>query len=112
MTVKACHLCDGSCAHADLTMLLSPDLGWLWAAVAAAADRRGDPHLVTGPAITVDAPVNPSQRAAAAGLVRGALRPGRRLRIELDVLTEQVRARGPTLTPGAVAAQVTSRGVV
>jgi uncharacterized protein (TIGR02679 family) len=109
MTAKACRLCDGSCADADLTMLLSPDLGWLWAAVAAAADRRGDPHLVTGPAVTVDAPVNASQRAAAAGLVRGALRPGRRLRIELDVLTEQVRARGPTLTPGAVAAHATGR---
>jgi uncharacterized protein (TIGR02679 family) len=109
MTANACRLCDGSCIDADLTTLLSPDLGWLWAAVAAAADRRGDPHLITGPAVTVDAPVNPSQRAAAAGLVRGALRPGRRLCIELDVLTKQVRARGPTLTPGAVAAHATGR---
>ena len=111
MKATECRLCDGACAGADLSALLSPDLDWLWSAVASAADRRGDPHMLSGPAVTVEAPSQPRQRAAAAGLIRGTPRPRQRLRIELPVLTQYVHARGPSLSPGAVAAHATGRAL-
>ena len=49
-----CALCDGRCDGADFKALLTPELAWLWAAVAKAGDRRGDPHLVEGAPITVE----------------------------------------------------------
>ncbi|MER0485143.1 DUF2399 domain-containing protein [Streptomyces sp. Edi2] len=105
-----CSLCAGACADADLTPLLSPDLTWLWQALAAAADRRGDETLTAGPAVTVTVPTSPSQRAAAAGLIGGRPpEPGQRRRLSLEALTAAVATRGPSLTPGAVAAHACNR---
>lgn len=104
-----CGLCDGSCADADLTLLLHSDLAWLWARVADVADRRGDPEL-TGGSLTVSVPAPVEQRHAAAGLLGGhALRAGQSRRVELTSLTTKIRVRGATLTPGAVAAHASGR---
>lgn len=101
---RACTLCDARCTDADLPPLLEPALRWLWQQVAAAADRRGDPDLVTG-TLTIAAPVSAADRAAASGLLGGQpLRPGQRRRVDLEHLTNKVRIRGQHLTPGAVAA--------
>ncbi|MEV8327682.1 DUF2399 domain-containing protein [Kitasatospora sp. NPDC056731] len=106
----SCQLCSGACMDADLTPLLRPELAWLWQALAATADRRGDEHLTTGPAVTVTVPADPAQRAAAAGLIRGRpLEPGQRRRITLEELTTALAARGPRITPGAVAAHACNR---
>ncbi|MGW8558097.1 DUF2399 domain-containing protein [Streptomyces tubercidicus] len=105
-----CPLCTGACAGADLGPLLNLDLAWLWSALAAVADRRGDPILTEGPAVTVTIPVSPAQRAAAAGLISGRpLAPGQRRRIDLGELTAVLAARGPALTPGAVAAHASGQ---
>ncbi|WP_443071539.1 DUF2399 domain-containing protein [Streptomyces sp. WMMC940] len=105
-----CHLCSGACSGADLTALLTPELTWLWEALAAAADRRGDEALTDGPAVTVTIPASPAQRAAAAGLIGGrALAPGQRRRLDLNELTTALTIRGPALTPGAVAAHACGR---
>jgi uncharacterized protein (TIGR02679 family) len=109
MTSCPCALCGGRCTGADLTPLLLPELAWLWTAVADAADRRGDATMLDGPAVTVTAPSDPAARAAVAGLVARAPRPGRQIRVKLDVLTNLVQGRHPNLTPGAVAAHATGR---
>lgn len=110
MSAEPCPWCDGRCKGADLTPLLVPQLAWLWQAVAAAADRRGDPDLTTGTAITLTLPLAAAERAAVAGLVAGD-RPGRRTRLRLEQLTELVRRHSAALTPGAVAAHSVSRRV-
>ncbi|MGW3819640.1 DUF2399 domain-containing protein [Streptomyces sp. NPDC005046] len=105
-----CTLCAGACEDADLAPLLTPDLAWLWQALAAAADRRGDESLTSGPAVTVSVPTEPAQRAAAAGLIDGRpLQPGQSRRINLPHLTAALSARGSRLTPGAVAAHACNR---
>ncbi|MFD8737436.1 DUF2399 domain-containing protein [Streptomyces sp. NPDC059618] len=105
-----CTLCTGACEGADLAPLLSLDLAWLWQALAAAADRRGDDSLTSGPAVTVTVPSEPAQCAAAAGLIDGRpLQPGQSRRINLPHLTAALNARGPHLTPGAVAAHACNR---
>ncbi|OQR59954.1 hypothetical protein B6E66_32535 [Streptomyces maremycinicus] len=105
-----CPLCSGACQNANLTPLLSPELTWLWQALATAADRRGDEHLTSGPAITVTIPTAPAQRAAAAGLIPGRpLQPGQRRRINPAELTTAITTRGPSLTPGAIAAHACNR---
>lgn len=105
-----CPLCTGACADADLGPLLNPHLTWLWNALAALADRRGDPNLTEGPAVTVTIPASPAQRAAAAGLISGRpLVPGQRRRIDLGELTTALAIRGPALTPGTVAAHASGR---
>ncbi|MFE2519407.1 DUF2399 domain-containing protein [Streptomyces mirabilis] len=105
-----CTLCTGACEEADLAPLLSPDLAWLWQPLAAAADRRGDESLTSGPAVTVTVPTEPAQCAAAAGLIDGCpLQPGQSRRINLPHLTAALSARGPRLTPGAVAAHACNR---
>ena len=109
MTGTYCELCDGQCEGADLAPLLVPELRWLWTAVAAAADRRGDPVLIEGPAITMTAPADPAARAAASGLIPGQLRSGQRVRVPLDALAGIALARGAALSPGAVGAHATSR---
>lgn len=56
------------------------------------------------------APADAEQRAAAAGLVGGRiLLQGQRRTIDLTQLTQKLRVRGPSLTPGAVAAHALSR---
>lgn len=109
MSSGPCVLCGGRCAGADLSPLLLPELEWLWAAVADAADRRGDATMLDGPAVTATAPSDPAARAAVAGLVARAPRPGQQIRVKLDVLTNLVQGRHPNLTPGAVAAHATGR---
>jgi uncharacterized protein (TIGR02679 family) len=105
-----CRLCTGACAGTDLGPLLNPDLTWLWNALAAVADRRGDPILTEGPAVTVTIPASPAQRAAAAGLINGrSLVPGQRRRIDLGELTAALATRGSALTPGVVAAHASGR---
>ncbi|WP_049566353.1 DUF2399 domain-containing protein [Streptomyces sp. SBT349] len=105
-----CPLCTGACAGADLDPLLTPDLAWLWNALAAVADRRGDALLTEGPAVTVTIPASPAQRAAAAGLISGRpLAPGQRRRIDLGELTTVLATRGPALTPGTIAAHASGR---
>lgn len=104
-----CPLCDGRCDGADFKALLTPELAWLWAAVAKAGDRRGDPHLVEGAPITVTAPADPASRAAVSGLYSRPIWAGQGLRVPLDKLNTMVRARGHRLTPGSVAAHATGR---
>lgn len=104
-----CPLCDGACAGADLRPLLDERLHWLWARLALVADRRGDGDLRHGVAAVV-APAEAGHRAAAVGLLGGRpLTAGARRRIDLAALTQRLRARGPRLTPGAVAAHATGR---
>lgn len=104
MTPTSCRLCGGACDGADLAALLTPELGRLWLAVADAADRRGDPVLVEGPALTLTLPADPAERAAVSGLVAARLRAGKRVRVPLEALSRMVTARAAALTPGAVAA--------
>lgn len=106
----SCPLCDEACNGADLGPLLVPELAWLWQALAAAADRRGDASLTSGPAVTVTVPTDPAQRAAAVGLIDGrTLEPGQSRRVGLERLTAAVTVRGPRLTPGAVASHACAR---
>lgn len=107
---QECPWCDGACAGADLGPLLAPELVWLWEAVAAVADRRGDPHLTSGSAIRLTLPASATERAAVAGLVTGT-RPGRTTLVRLERLVELVRRRSETLTPGAVAAHCVGRRI-
>ncbi|UUU45129.1 DUF2399 domain-containing protein [Streptomyces sp. NBC_00162] len=105
-----CPLCNGACAEADLVPLLSPELTWLWQALAAAADRRGDETLTSGTPVTVLLPVSAAQCAAATGLIGGRPpEPGQRRRLNLEELAAAVAIRGPALTPGAVAAHACNR---
>lgn len=104
-----CALCDGSCAGADLTPLLDQRLTWLWTRLADMGDKRGDGDLTAG-IVTVTAPQDVTQRAAATGLLGGTpLRAAQTRRVELAALTGKVRVRGERLTPGAVAAHATGR---
>ncbi|MEA4945712.1 MAG: DUF2399 domain-containing protein [Propionicimonas sp.] len=107
---QACPWCDGGCADADLEALLTPELEWLWRAVAAVADRRGDPRLTSGSAIRLTLPAGPAERAAVAGLVVGT-RAGQTTSVRPEQLLELVRRRSATLTPGAVAAHSVGRRV-
>ncbi len=60
--------------------------------------------------VTLRVPTDAKQRAAAAGLLGGRiLASNQTRRVELAHLTEKVRARGPALTPGAVAAHAMGR---
>lgn len=100
-----CHLCDDTCGATSVGAYTTGDLAWLWAQLADAADRRGDPQLTVGTA-TITAPPDVAGRAAAAGLLgRRHLVAGRRTRIDLAALT----GRLAPLTPGAVAAHATGR---
>ena len=104
-----CPLCAGACRDADLAPLLTPQLLWLWQRVAATADRRKDPHMVEG-SLQVTAPADAAERAAAVGLLGGrSLAADRGRRVDLAELTQCLRARGPALTPGAVAAHAVGR---
>ena len=104
----ACELCDGVCRGADLDPLLEPELGWLWRAVGAAADRRGDRDMTEGPALTIVLPDSAAERSAVPGLT-GGRRAGQRVKVDLHRLTLLVHARGESLTPGAVAAHALGR---
>lgn len=102
--MSECRYCAGECGGADLAPLLTQDLAWLWTAVAAAADRRGDITMSEGQ-LTITAPAEPNARAAAVGLLGGrALRAGQRREVDLAALTTRLGTRGDSLTPGAVAA--------
>lgn len=110
MSPLPCAVCGGVCAGADLTPLLRPELDWLWQALAVTADRRGDPDLVGGSAVTVTLPASPAERAAVVGLVANP-QAGRRTRVDPERLVAMVRRHSPTLTPGAVAAHASGRPV-
>ena len=110
MSTHDCPLCGGACAGAELDGLLTPPLDWLWRAVAATADRRGDANLTSGSDITLTLPAAPAERAAVAGLVPGT-QAARRTRLTIDKLTALVRKHSPALTPGAVAAHCVGRPV-
>lgn len=100
-----CRLCDSSCEDGTLTGLVTADLAWLWAQLADAADRRGDPYLLHGTA-TVQIPEGVAERSAATGLVgQRQLKPGARTRINLAELACKIAP----LAPGVVAAHATGR---
>jgi uncharacterized protein (TIGR02679 family) len=106
---EPCALCDGACVGADLAPLLDPRMAWLWEQVGRAGDRRGDSSLTTG-ALQLCAPQEAEQRAAVVGLVgERPLKPGQLRRVDLESLTVALRRRGPTLSPGAVAAHALGR---
>ena len=101
----SCHLCDGSCAGANLDGLVIPELAWLWNQLGDGADRRGDPSLATG-MVTVTVPADTASRTAAAGLLdRRHLSPGQRVRVNLASLAVHTAPA----TPGAVAAHAARR---
>ncbi|UOY03710.1 DUF2399 domain-containing protein [Blastococcus sp. PRF04-17] len=107
--MTGCRFCADRCNGAELGPLLIDELHWLWTAVAAAADRRGDADLATG-RLQVATPLAPNSRAAAVGLLGGArLRAGQRRTVDMAALTTRLRVRGPRLTPGAVAAHAVGR---
>jgi uncharacterized protein (TIGR02679 family) len=107
--VTACTICDGDCAEANLTPLLTANLTWLWQRLAETADRRGDPALTAG-FVTVTAPASPEQRAAVLGLLPGRpLVAGQSRRVELAALATSLRRHGTSLTPGAIAAHAVGR---
>ena len=107
--MSECILCDGACSGADLGPLLDSRLGWLWEQIGRAADRRGDAALAEG-SLSLRAPLDAAERAAAAGLVGGrVLKQGQTRRIDLRQLTTRLLTRGPDLTPGAVAAHALGR---
>jgi len=107
--VTVCGYCTGQCRGADMVPLLTEELQWLWDALAAAGDRRGDPDLTTGH-LDVTAPTTSVERAAAVGLLGGTpLRAGQRRRVDLPALTDRLHVRGSALTPGAVAAHALCR---
>jgi uncharacterized protein (TIGR02679 family) len=100
-----CRLCDGTCTEATLDGLAAAELAWLWAGLAEAADRRGDPALRTG-TTTLTAPDDVAARAAAAGLFgRRHVSAGQRVRVDLAALAERLAP----LTPGAAAAHGVGR---
>lgn len=100
-----CRLCDGTCSEATLDGLAAAELAWLWAGLAEAADRRGDPALRTG-TTTLTAPADVAARAEAAGLFgRRHLIAGQRVRVDLAALAERLAP----LTPGAAAAHGVGR---
>jgi uncharacterized protein (TIGR02679 family) len=106
----ACRFCTGACAGADLSTLLVPELQWLWQGVAAAADRRGDPAMTSGPRVQVTAPADPASRSAAIGLLTGrSPAAGQQKKLDLGTLHSLVARHGPNLTPGAVAAHAVRR---
>ena len=82
-----------------------PELRWLWEQLGATADRRGDPSLTSGPAVSITAPDSPEERGAASGLLGGRLRAGQRRRVELEVLATQLAPN----TPGEVIAHALGR---
>jgi len=101
----SCSLCDGSCADGRLADLLSEDLSWLWTQLADAADRRGDPLLMTG-RLSLIPPQSAGARAAATGLLgRRHIIAGHPIRVDLSTLAT---ALAP-VTPGALAAHGAGR---
>ena len=101
----SCGLCDGSCTGGRLADLLSEDLSWLWSQLADAADRRGDPVLLTG-TVSLMPPQSAAARAAATGLLgRRHIIAGHPIRVDLSRLAT---ALAP-VTPGAVAAHGAGR---
>jgi uncharacterized protein (TIGR02679 family) len=99
-----CRLCDGSCDQASLDALLDADLIWLWEAVAAAGDRRGDPDLIVG-RFGVTTPVGEAGRAAAIAVVGRHLPAAKRVTVDLSTIAAAVAPA----TPGAVAAHAVGR---
>jgi uncharacterized protein (TIGR02679 family) len=104
-----CPWCDGGCAGIDLTPVLDEHVAWFWRQLAETGDRRGDVDLVTGYA-TVRAPVDPTARAAALGLLGGRTpSAGQPVRVNLADLVARIRVHHPDLTPGIVAAHAMRR---
>lgn len=84
-------------------------LRWLWEQIGRIADRRGDAALIEG-SVSLRVPATPDERAAARGLIGGRiLKAGQSRRIDLSQLTRKLRVRGPSLTPGVVAAHALGR---
>jgi uncharacterized protein (TIGR02679 family) len=108
---STCRWCGGCCAGIDLTAVRGEHLNWFWRQLADAGDRRGDPNLVTGTA-SVNAPANPTERAAALGLLgRRIPGSGQTVQVNLARLTTRLQAHHPNLTPGMVAAHVARRSL-
>ncbi len=81
--MSGCRFCADRCIDADLGPLLTDELRWLWTAVAAAGDRRGDADLSTG-RLQVSTPPAQDARAAAVGLLGGpSFAPGSAARLTL-----------------------------
>lgn len=90
--------------------LLTAEHRWLWDALAAAGDRRGDPDLTTR-RLVVTAPARSVERAAAVGLLGGThLSAGQRRSVDLAALTDRLLCpRRTPLRPGVVVAQALRR---
>ncbi|WP_330481493.1 DUF2399 domain-containing protein [Streptomyces sp. NBC_00724] len=102
---------DGACDGAEFGALLGDKVMWLWEQFADRADRSGDRAMENG-TMTITAPPDAAQRAAVLGLLGArTLRPGQSKRINLPELTRRLRARGPGLTPAAVAAHAVRRAL-
>ncbi|WP_406416474.1 TIGR02679 domain-containing protein [Streptomyces sp. NBC_00873] len=98
---------DGACDSAEFGALLGDKVMWLWKQFADRADRAMEHGTVT-----ITAPSDAAQRAAVLGLLgTRSLRPGQSKRINLPELTRRLRARGPRLTPAAVAAHALRRAL-
>lgn len=100
----ACQLCDGSCENAHLEPFLDTNLRWLWDAVAAAGDRRGDPNLLEG-RFGVTTPAGDAERAAAIAVVGRHLPAAKRVTLDLAAIGDAVAPA----TPGAIAAHAVGR---
>ncbi|MFI2636608.1 DUF2399 domain-containing protein [Streptomyces collinus] len=114
MTTGLCpeRLCsDRACHGADLSLLLAPNLVWLWEQIGQRADQRGDAAMTSG-TTTIIAPSSAAERAGALGLLgTRVLRPGQHRRLDLQALTQHLRRHGPALTPAGVAAHALGRPV-
>lgn len=96
----------------DSSGLLADSVRWFWLELARAADRKGDPDLLSG-TVVVQLPDSPAERNAVAGLLqgRGQNLPGSRRKVRLEELAAVVSRHCPGMTPGAVATQVLGRPV-
>lgn len=87
----------------------TPQLSWLWHALANVADKRGDVHLAEGTA-TVTLPLDAAERAEASGLVPSGP-AGKKVKVDLADLSREVALRVPGMTLGDAITHLTGRAL-